>query len=206
MKPARLDAATMQTSIIAALCVAAWVARVGLGPHDAVPPVILCGLLLGLLLAITHIDFLAYRIPDPCNLALAVLGLGAVVLGARDTVSPADISPADVSLADFVPAALVPALASGVVFGAVFWGVRAAFLWLRGVVGLGLGDVKFAAAAGLWLPIEALPGFVLVASASGLAWVAVQHARSGTLGLHQRLAFGPHLALSLWCNWLIGTL
>jgi leader peptidase (prepilin peptidase)/N-methyltransferase len=178
--------------IIAVLCAAAWSARVLLGTEGAHPPLVLSGLLLALLLAIAHVDFLAYRIPDLCNLALAALGAGAVALGVRDGASPAD----------FVPEALVPAFASALIYGAVFWGARAAFLWWRGIVGLGLGDVKFAAAAGLWLPVEALPGFVLVASASGLAWAAARHARRGRLELHHRLAFGPHLALSLWCSWL----
>lgn len=196
MKPARLDPAIAQTLVIVGLCAAAWLVRVVLGTEGAYPPIVLSGVLLGLLLAIAHVDFLAYRIPDLCNLALAALGAGAVVLGIRDGASPAD----------FVPEALVPALASALIYGALFLGVRAAFFWWRGVVGLGLGDVKFAAAAGLWLPLEALPGFVLVASASGLAWAAVQHARQGRLDLHHRLAFGPHLALSLWCNWLIASL
>ncbi len=101
------------------------------------------------------------------------------------------------------------ALAHGAaaVFGyGAFYLVAALYERLRGEAGLGLGDAKLFAAAGLWLGFDGLASCLLVAVASAalsgfLAW------RAGALqSARQAIPFGPHLALGFWLAWAIGPL
>src|SRR3712207_244342 len=76
------------------------------------------------------VDIRSMRIPDRVNLAIFLTGLAASsVLGVVDLVS---------------------ALAGAAVGGGCLLAVRQAFRSWRGYDGLGLGDVKFVAAAGTW--------------------------------------------------------
>jgi leader peptidase (prepilin peptidase)/N-methyltransferase len=78
------------------------------------------------------------------------------------------------------------------------------FQWWRGVPGLGKGDARLFALAGLWLGFEGLASCLLIAvfSAALAASIAL---RDGTLA-HARdpLPFGPHLALGFWLTWTLG--
>jgi leader peptidase (prepilin peptidase)/N-methyltransferase len=76
----------------------------------------------------------------------------------------------------------------------------------RGAPGLGLGDAKLFAVAGLWLGPTGLPSCLLLAVLSALASVAIS-LRDGSLpSLRQPVPFGPHLALGLWLVWAFGPL
>jgi leader peptidase (prepilin peptidase)/N-methyltransferase len=88
--------------------------------------------------------------------------------------------------------------------GAAFWLVRAAYGTLRGREGLGLGDVKLAAAAGAWTGWQDLPNVVLLAAvaALGLALVRAAHRRKGLAGT-ERIAFGAFLAPAIWVVWVL---
>lgn len=96
------------------------------------------------------------------------------------------------------------ALVSGLLFALAvfifFWAVRYLHCRLRGKVGLGLGDVKFAGAAAVWLDPLSFPIFLLIASATALLYLAVRAKRSGNL-MSLRIPFGPFLALSLFAVW-----
>jgi leader peptidase (prepilin peptidase)/N-methyltransferase len=74
----------------------------------------------------------------------------------------------------------------------------------RGVPGLGKGDARLFAVAGLWLGFEGLPSCLLISlfSAALAASIAL---RDGALA-HARdpLPFGPHLALGIWLTWTLG--
>jgi leader peptidase (prepilin peptidase)/N-methyltransferase len=85
-------------------------------------------------------------------------------------------------------------LAGAVTGAAIGLSLKYGFLYFRNKDGLGMGDVKFLAVAGIWLADAA--NFVpflffsgLLGIASGLTWKA--------LGLGERFPFGPALALAL---------
>lgn len=94
--------------------------------------------------------------------------------------------------------------ALGVAAGALaFLALRRAYLKWRGREGLGLGDVKLAAAAGAWVGWAALPSVVLVAALAALA-TALPARLAGRLGAGAEVPFGPFLAAGLWLVWLYG--
>lgn len=89
--------------------------------------------------------------------------------------------------------------------GAAFWLVREAYWRLRGREGLGLGDVKLAAAGGAWTGWENLADVVLLASAGALSFaIALAAVRRGRLSGTERLPFGAFLAPSIWVVWCLG--
>ncbi len=101
--------------------------------------------------------------------------------------------------------ALAHVMAAAFGYGA-FYLVAAVYERLRGAPGLGLGDAKLFAAAGLWLGSEGLPSCLLVAVASA-ALSAFISMRAGALHhAQQPIPFGPHLALGFWLTWAIGPL
>ncbi len=76
----------------------------------------------------------------------------------------------------------------------------------RGFPGLGQGDARLFAIAGLWLGWAGLPSCLLIATLSA-ALAALIALRDGVLtDLRDPLPFGPHLALGLWLVWAIGPL
>ena len=83
---------------------------------------------------------------------------------------------------------------------------RAAYRWVRGHDGLGLGDVKFATAGVLWIGIEGVPVMLLLAVISALASLLILKAEGHELSAKQAISFGPHLAIGLWLAWVAGPL
>lgn len=143
-------------------------------------PVLLPVLLpLPITLAAAAIDLRRRIIPDLLNLAL--LGLGLAVAAWED--------PALSSLAERLAQV---ALAFG-----LFWALRALHARLRGRIGIGLGDVKFIAAATAWIGLVGLPLLILTASLAALVGVLVAILAGGRIDRAARLPFGPFLALGL---------
>lgn len=142
--------------------------------------------LAALLAAVAWIDFRRMIIPDPLNLALGAAGLAFVLV--------------------FRPAAIGWQVAGSLVVAGALLCVRTGFRHLRRTHALGLGDVKFAAAAALWISPWLLPQFILIASISALGYAAAASVATGTSRLGQRLPFGPFLALSMFTLFLIETI
>ena len=69
---------------------------------------------------------------------------------------------------------------------------------LRGREGLGLGDVKLAAAIGAWLPLDAIPLCFALAANAALALVLFAPLRGRPLEATARLPFGAFLCPALW--------
>jgi len=84
----------------------------------------------------------------------------------------------------------------------VAWGYEK---W-RGAPGLGMGDAKLFALAGLWLGSRGLPSCLAFAVLSALASAAISLRDGSLTNLRQPLPFGPHLALGLWLVWVLGPL
>ena len=88
--------------------------------------------------------------------------------------------------------------------GAAFWLVREAYWRLRGREGLGLGDVKLAAAGGAWIGWEHLADMVLLAAVGALGFaIALAALRRGRLSGGEMIPFGTFLAPSIWVVWAL---
>jgi leader peptidase (prepilin peptidase)/N-methyltransferase len=164
---------------------------VALFSFSALPPrmaIVSCGLGWAML-AIAHIDARRYTIPDVLSLPAIPLGLLA---------SGYLLAPWNESLAD------LDHVIGAAVGGAGFWLIREIYGRLRGREGLGLGDVKLAAAAGAWTGWQDLPNVVLLAAAAALGFALV-HAtvRRRSLAGAERIAFGAFLAPAIWIVWVL---
>ena len=135
-------------------------------------------LLCALCAAIAWIDIRHGIIPDWLNLAIAVLGLLRIFL-AGDTSDA------------------VMALGEGAIIGAVFWLLRRLYFAFRGIQGLGLGDVKFLTAAGIWVGVAGIPMLLLVATITALTCVGAVQLSGRALTAQTSMSFGPFLAIGL---------
>lgn len=139
--------------------------------------------LASILLAITWIDWRRLVIPDALNLCLAVTGC----------MFQASASP--------IGAWWLHAGMGASVF-AVFWLLRRAHQAATGRIGLGLGDVKMAGAAAIWIDPWNLPLLVFAASFSALAFTLLRElAAGGEVVRERRQPFGPFLAAALAMTW-----
>lgn len=141
------------------------------------------------MLAIAVIDARSFLIPDPLNLAGLVLGIvNSAVLGQGD------------------PAAVADAALRAVIVAAAFLGLRLAYARLRGRNGIGLGDVKLAAVAGVWLDWPVLPIAIEIAALAALATYALRrYVLRHRLRPTSRLPFGLFFAPAIWIGWLLQT-
>jgi prepilin signal peptidase PulO-like enzyme (type II secretory pathway) len=122
-------------------------------------------------------------LPNNLNALLAAGGIGQAVL---------------VGQPDLFDAAL------GALLGfVVLSGIAAVFRRIRDVDGLGFGDQKFAAAAGLWIGWEQIATMLLIASCSALVFVIFRSARGWKLDTAARVPFGPFLGLGTVACWLV---
>ena len=84
-----------------------------------------------------------------------------------------------------------------------FFAFRAGYRALRGIDGLGLGDVKLAAVAGVWLDWISLPLVVNIAALSAIAVLLLGRFRGNGLDSRARLPFGTFFAPAIWICWLL---
>ena len=132
------------------------------------------------MLAVGYIDFQRLVIPDWLNMVVVVVGVVSKLQFGYPTVWAAMLFGAFVLL--------------------LFWGLRYIHWRFRGVVGLGLGDVKFAGAAAVWLDPWIFPVFLFIASALALFYFCVVARRSVDV-MSLRVPFGPFLAFALFATW-----
>ncbi|WGS18092.1 MULTISPECIES: A24 family peptidase [unclassified Bradyrhizobium] len=147
---------------------------------DTAPPLLteffaalclLCG-------SLALIDFRRGIIPDVLNLAVGGLGLARTVVASGAVAG-------------------VEAAAEAMIVGLIFWLFRRLYFTVRKVQGLGLGDVKFLAAATLWVGLTGIPILVLIAALSALIAVGGAQMAGQNLTRRTSLPFGPFLALGL---------
>ena len=117
-------------------------------------------------------------IPDALNLAVAGLGVAKTAVEGGAT------------------AGLV-AITELIAVAAAFWLFRRLYFALRKVHGLGLGDVKFLAAATPWVGITGIPTLLLVAALTALLVIGSMQLAGQQLTRQSSLPFGPFLALGL---------
>lgn len=85
--------------------------------------------------------------------------------------------------------------------GGVIWLVREGYYRLRGVDGIGFGDVKLAAAGGILTGVAGFAWALFVASAAGLLFALAVLVVDPRRRLH-RLPFGAFLAPACWMLWI----
>lgn len=117
-------------------------------------------------------------IPDALNLAVAGLGLAKAAVEGGAT-------------------AALAAIAEMIAVAAAFWLFRRLYFTLRKTQGLGLGDVKFLAAATPWVGITGIPTLLLVAALTALLVIGSMQLAGQQLTRQSSLPFGPFLALGL---------
>ncbi|WP_323121541.1 prepilin peptidase [Burkholderia alba] len=136
------------------------------------------------LLAMSAIDIQTGFLPDSLTLPLLWAGLA---VNLWDTFAS-------------LQAAVVGAIAGYLFLWCIFW----LFKWLRGIEGIGYGDLKLLAALGAWLGWEALPQVVLIAAVAG-AVVGLVATWRGRMRFEEPLPFGPFLAVGGAATLFFGT-
>lgn len=142
--------------------------------------------LAGLMLAIAVIDHRRMIIPDELNALAFIVGLVAAGIGTEDTSS--------IVLQALVRASLMFVL---------FFAFRIAFRMLRGAEGMGFGDVKLAAVAGVWLDWAFLPVALEIAALSALAMALYARFRDPGFDPKARRPFGAFFAPAIWICWVL---
>jgi leader peptidase (prepilin peptidase)/N-methyltransferase len=102
--------------------------------------------------------------------------------------------------------AIANALGRAIVVALVLGALRLGYERLRGREGLGLGDVKLAAAVGAWLPVETIPACFGLAAGGALFTVMVARARGQSIDASIKIPFGAFLCPALWLVFYAGVL
>lgn len=146
------------------------------------------GACLGVLtIAIAVVDSRHFIIPDP--LVMSAVALAIVAGTAGDST---------------VEERLLTDLTRAAVAAGAFWALRAGYMTWRGREGIGLGDVKLAAVAGVWLDWSTLLFAIEAAAVAALATQLVRAAAGRRpIGLADRLPFGLYLAPAIWSGWFV---
>jgi leader peptidase (prepilin peptidase) / N-methyltransferase len=140
-----------------------------------------------LMLAIAVSDLRYFRVPDPLSGSAFVLGLMFAGLFGDGPMTQAVLT----CLLRAVVAAL-PLLA-----------LMLLYEWWRGRPGLGLGDVKLAAVAGVWLDWFTIVAVIEVAALAALAAYGVWRLwLRRPIAATTPLPFGLFLAPAIWLGWL----
>jgi leader peptidase (prepilin peptidase)/N-methyltransferase len=146
--------------------------------HETASLIAFYGTLCVLCCAVALIDFRHGIIPDWLNLAIAALGLINAVI------------------TDGATAAFTAIAMAGLV-GWLFWSFQRLYVRLRHVEGLGLGDVKFLAAATIWVGVTGVPTLLLVAALAALGVAGALQLAGHEMKRQTSIPFGPFLALGL---------
>ena len=146
-------------------------------------PVAIASTVLGtLMVAGADVDARTFLLPDPITWGAVACGIVAAAL--LDAAHP------------WVSAAEAVARAGGIaVLLALF---RNGYAWIRRSEGLGLGDVKLAAAIGAWLPVEVIPLCFGLATSSALLVVMFARLNGQSVTRATRIPFGAFLCPALW--------
>ncbi len=152
-------------------------------------PLAIASTLLGLLMiAGADVDARTFLLPDVVTYGATICGILAAPI--LNTMDP------------WVGVGAACLRAAGTVL--LFLWLRKAYTSLRGREGLGLGDVKLAAAVGAWLPLEMIPYCFGLASAAALISVAIRSRRESIEGM--KLPFGAFLCPALWLVFFVDLL
>ena len=143
-----------------------------------------------LMVAIAAVDVRRFIIPDELTAAALVLGL--VYAAMEET--------------DIWAQTLAWSVLRGAISALAFLGVRILYRRLRGREGIGLGDVKLAGVAGVWLDWSIIPIAIQIAAVTALGAYLIRHFYfRRVVGPTTRMPFGLFLAPAIWIGWLLET-
>src|SRR5262245_11297157 len=145
--------------------------------HDPGPRLLVDWALAAALIAVIFIDLDHHIIPNSITLPGLVLGLLLALFAPQVRVDFRD------------------ALLGAAIFGGSLWAISAGYEWLRGRIGLGMGDVKLMAMLGAFLGVYGALVTLLVASVVCLVYGTAMIVAKGT-GRYTHIPFGPALALA----------
>lgn len=144
---------------------------------------------------------------------LAVLMVAIAIVDARRFIIPDELTAAALALGflhaaiqatDLVMEALASAALRGAVLAFAFWSLRVLYRRIRGREGIGLGDVKLAGVAGVWLDWSMAPVAIEIAALAALVVYAVRLFSKGrSVRSTSRLPFGLFFAPAIWIGWLL---
>jgi leader peptidase (prepilin peptidase)/N-methyltransferase len=152
----------------------------------------------------------ALTLPWPIAIASTVLGTLMLVgadVDARTFLLPDAITWGAVACGIVAASLLHPAapwvtageaISRAVCIAAALALFRSGYVWIRRSEGLGLGDVKLAAAIGAWLPVDAIPLCFGLATTSALLVVMFGYLNGQSVTRATRIPFGAFLCPSLW--------
>lgn len=163
-----------QYPIVEALNGAAWLLTGWLLWGDPARTALYCALF-SLLLVLAVIDWRTFEIPNGLNLAIFLLGAAQLALDRKNW------------------GLYLAGMCSVSLFFLLLW-------FVTGGAGLGMGDVKLMAAAGLLLGWPRILLSMLLGSVAGSAIHLARMRR----GAGRKLAFGPYLAVGIWLSALFG--
>ena len=149
--------------------------------------------LLGAMLAIIVVliaffDLNYFVIPNWLNAGGFLLGLVYAGLSGNETI---------------IQTVAVAAM-RGLVCASLFFALRVLYEMFRGRQGLGLGDVKLAAVAGVWLNWFLIPVAIQIAAFVALsAYLLRQFATGRSLSAKSRMPFGLFFAPAIWICWIL---
>jgi leader peptidase (prepilin peptidase)/N-methyltransferase len=141
-----------------------------------------------MMMAVAVIDARSFIIPD--RLVLAALALGCLDAWMIQSATSA-------------PLGLLLAVLRGLGVTAAFWTLRAAYVRLRGREGIGLGDVKLAAVAGIWLDFFAIVLAIEIAALAALTIALTRALRGRRVTGATAMPFGLFFAPDIWACWLL---
>lgn len=145
------------------------------------------GAVLGLLMAlICLIDRRMFVVPDALSLSATAVGLIAAGLAGPEA-----------SFGRLAQHAMAAVLAA-----CLFMAIRGFYRWWRGSEGLGLGDVKLAAAAGAWVGLDWLGLTLLLACGAALTAVMLRALAGKPVARSTALPFGSFIAPAIALAWL----
>jgi len=143
-----------------------------------------------LMAAIAAVDARRFIIPDELTGAALALGLVYAAIEGADGLAPA----------------LAFAALRGAMTALAFLALRASYRGLRGREGIGLGDVKLAGVAGVWLDWSVIPIAIEIAAVAALGAYLVRHLWLGRpVTPTIRMPFGLFLAPAIWIGWILET-
>ncbi|WP_337660573.1 A24 family peptidase [Anderseniella sp. Alg231-50] len=147
--------------------------------------VMLLGSLVFLSATIAYYDIRYFRIPNVATFLLAASGL--------------------ICATGSLGQSLMIAIANGFAGLAALAAVRWLYSVFRKQTGLGMGDVKLAGAACIWIGILQLPWLILVACIVAFTHICVLYITTkNNVRLATKLPFGAHLAVALCYLVLVG--
>lgn len=143
-------------------------------------------LLAGLALVVTVVDLDRFEIPDMASLIIFLLGLAWTLRASG-----------------FYASALIEAFTRSLLCGALFLAVRALYQAIRGIEGLGLGDVKLAGAGAPWLSWSHTVFALTLAVGAAITLVIVKALLTRErIRARTAIPFGAFLAPAIWVTWL----